>query len=125
MITLAKYSFARVDGVEISQRLATIAEKHLARAEIGNASVFCCDAADFKDYDRYTVLYMFHPFGEAVVREVLHNLGESLARCPRKLTLLYRNPIYHDLIIQAGFRQTGKYNHCKHPFYIYAFRDLS
>ncbi len=119
MITLSKYGFARVDGVEISHRLAAIAEKHLARAKIANASVFCCDAADFEDYDPYTVLYMYHPFGDAVLREVLKNLAASLARRPRRLTLLYRNPIYHELIVQAGFHQTGKFNHLRHPFHIY------
>ncbi len=119
MITLSKYGFARVDGVEISHRLAAKAEKHLARARVGNASVFCCDAADFIGYDPYTVLYMYHPFGDVVLREVLANLAASLARRPRKLTLLYRNPIYHELVIQAGFRQTGKFDHLKHPFYVY------
>ena len=119
MITMSKYGFARVDGVEISHRLAAIAEKHLARAKVANASVFCCDAADFTDYDPYTVLYMYHPFGDVVLREVLKNLAASLARRPRRLTLLYRNPIHHELIIQAGFRHTGKFDHLKHPFYIY------
>ncbi len=119
MITMSKYAFARVDGVEISHRLAAIAEKHLARAKVAKASVFCCDAADFKDYDPYSVLYMYHPFGDVVLREVLKNLAASLARRPRKLTLLYRNPIHHELVIEAGFRQIGKFTHLKHPFYIY------
>lgn len=121
MITMAKYAFARVDGVEISQTLAAIAKKHLARAHVANASVFCCDAADFEDFDPYTVLYMYHPFGEPVVRAVLDHLQVSLARRPRKLTLLYRNPVYHDLVLQAGFRQTGAFDHCAHPFHIYVF----
>ena len=119
MITMSKYGFARVDGVEISPRLAATAEKHLARAKVANASVFCCDAADFKDYDPYTVLYMYHPFGDVVLREVLSNVAASLARRPRRLTLLYRNPMHHELVIQAGFCQTGKFTHCSHPFYIY------
>jgi SAM-dependent methyltransferase len=119
MITMSKYGFGRVDGVEISRRLAAIAEKHLARAKVANASVYCCDAADFKDLDPYTVLYMYHPFGDVVLGEVLKNVAASLARQPRRLTLLYRNPIHHDLVVQAGFSQTGKFTHCKHPFHVY------
>lgn len=121
MITMAKYGFARIDGIELSERLAEIAEKHLNRAKIRNASIFRCDAADFEDFDPYTVLYMYHPFGEAVTRQMLDHLAASVARCPRRVTLLYRNPVYHELLLEAGFRLTGRFNHLAHPFHVYTF----
>ncbi len=108
MLTMANHPFAKVDGIEISPRLADIARGFLRRAGVRDASVFCCDAADFDDYDGYTFLYMYHPFPENVLKEVLQEILESARRHPRKLTLIYYNPYSHDLLIEAGFTKTGE-----------------
>src|SRR5436305_2669291 len=54
MITLAQFPFERVDGLEISPKLAHIARLNIRRLDIPNAAVFCADAADFTDIDPYT-----------------------------------------------------------------------
>ena len=103
MLTLAKYPFARIDGVEISESLTRIARRNIERLKIANAHIFCSDAADFSDLDRYTHVYMCNPFPEPVMRCVLSNINDSLLRRDRTLTLIYRNPIFNGLLLEYGF----------------------
>ena len=74
MLTLAKYPFERVDGVEISPALCQTAEANLKRAGVKNASVYCCDAGEFQGLDAYAFVYMYNPFPEAVMQRVSANL---------------------------------------------------
>jgi hypothetical protein len=118
MITLAKY-FSRVDGVEISSELAEIARNNLRRAHASRSEVYCADATEFTDLDRYTVVYMFNPFTAPVVSQALANLRESLRRRPRALRLIYRNPVCDDVVTAAGFRRVATFNVGTQPIYIY------
>ncbi len=120
MMTLAKYPFARVDGIELSADLARIAEKNLKRAGVRNAAVFHGDAAEFQNYDSYTFLYMYNPFPDIVLRRVLENVVRSLERKPRRLTLVYYNPVCHASVVEAGFRKTGDHPNGVLSFSTYA-----
>src|SRR5271155_952484 len=64
MLTLAKYPFERVDGLELSPRLVQIAQHNLGRMRISNAEIFSCDAAAFDGLDRDNYFYMYNPFPE-------------------------------------------------------------
>jgi SAM-dependent methyltransferase len=128
MLTMAKYPFARVDGVELSPQLAKIAEQNLGRLRVPNAKVFCCDATTFEDFDRYNYFYMYNPFLEVVMRPVLNNINASLTQYNRAATLIYKNPYFHDLVISAGFRKVAetRQTHPSHPpFYVYAWEPVA
>jgi hypothetical protein len=116
---MAKYPFARVDGVEISAELVKIAQKNLDRVGLKNASIFCCDAADFKDLDSYSYLYMYNPFEEVIIASVVDNVLRSLSPRPRKLTLIYKAPLGHSLLLRAGFCKTNQSDHSQRPLSIY------
>jgi protein-L-isoaspartate O-methyltransferase len=92
LITLARHPFARVDGVEIAPRLASIAERNIRILGISNAKVFCCDASEFRDLDSHNYVYVAGAFTDIVWQPVLDNMAVSLRRRPRKLTLIYTNP---------------------------------
>jgi len=116
LITMARYPFARVDGLDVSPGLVEIAKQNLSCLAIRKASVLCCDAADFMDFDPYTFLYMYNPFHQAVMEQMLGNLRRSLKRCPRWLTLVYMNPRYEELITRYGFHTVVRFRralcHC-------------
>jgi len=118
-ITLSGFPFARIDGIEISPRLAEICRRNLQRTGCVRGQIHLCDAGDFIDYDRYTFLYTFHSFNASVMTRVLENVRASLAKTPRKLTLIYKNPMNHDLVVQSGFRQTLEFTHCVPHYRIY------
>jgi SAM-dependent methyltransferase len=119
MITMARYGFNRVDGVDLSPELVRVAKQNLTRLKIKNAAVICCDATDFVDLDRYTVLYMFDPFARSIMQQVLGNIRRSLERRPRRLTIVYKRPVDHDLVLQSHFRKVNEFHHAPHPFYVY------
>ena len=121
MITMAKYSLARVDGVEVSPALVDTARRHLRRANVANSTVFCCDAAEFTDFDAYTLLYLYNPFPAVIMKRVMDNLTLSIRRQPRRMTLIYKNPTCHDLLAASGFRKTREFEHSPLPFYVYCF----
>jgi len=105
IITMARFPFRRVDGVEISPKLVDIGLKNIKRLAIEKSAIVCTDAADFRDFDRYNFLYMFNPFPASVLHDVLLNVRASLKRLPRRLRLLY---VYgdagvDDLILKAKF----------------------
>lgn len=102
LLTLARYPFARVDGVEISQQLADISRTNLARAAIVKSQIFCGDAATFVDLDSYTFVYLFNPFPPSVLERVMENLNASIMRRPRPLSIIYMNPEDHDIVMHAG-----------------------
>jgi SAM-dependent methyltransferase len=121
LLTLARHPFSRVDGIEISPYLASVARQNVQRLGISNATIVCTDAAEFRDYDDYTYIYMYNPFPEVVLRSVIGNLSVSVERRRRNLTLIYKNPVFHAIIVSAGFRQIGEtlLTHLHHPFRIY------
>ena len=119
MITLAQWPFKRIDGIEISPNLIRIAQRNLRRLDRVRGTITQCDAADFKDLDHYNFLYMYHPFPEVVMRSVLENVQASLSRSPRRVTLIYKNPVCHDVVIAHGFRQIKQFDHTLPPFRVY------
>jgi hypothetical protein len=45
---------------------------------------------------------MFHPFGPATLKTVLHQLGNALRQRPRALRVIYHNPVHDDLLAAGG-----------------------
>jgi SAM-dependent methyltransferase len=121
LITLAKYPFSRILGVEISEELAGIARRNFRKLNIENVGLSVCDATEFSDLDGFNYVYFFNPFPGAVMREVMANINESLARAPRKMTIIYLNPACHDCILEnSPFRKLGEFPHHLHRYYIYS-----
>ena len=102
LITLAGFPFNEVVGVEISPALIDVAAENLRRSRVDNVRLINCDAAAFQELDRVTHIYMYHPFRGEVIDAVLSNVQASLARAARRLTLIYKNPVYHHAIAQSG-----------------------
>jgi SAM-dependent methyltransferase len=120
LITLSRYPFARVTGVEISPELAAIAKKNLAKLRIENVTMAVCDAADFIDLDDYNYFYFFSPFPGNVMAAVIGNIAASLARAPRKATIIYFNPEYHEAVVTGSpFVKVDELHHHEHAYYIY------
>jgi hypothetical protein len=119
LLTMARYPFGRVDGVEIASNLVEIARANLRKLRVQNSEIYCCDAASFTQVDIYNYIYMYNPFAEAVVRQVLDNVTTSLWRRPRTVTLIYKNPTCGHSVLDAGFRKVRDYVHSDPHFSIY------
>lgn len=88
--------FQRVVGVEISPQLCALARRNVCRArrrlQASKVDIVEADAAEYTLPDDATVLLLFNPFDEPVVRRVLENARQSLARRRRGLTIIYAIP---------------------------------
>lgn len=120
LISLSKYPFARILGVEISADLVAVARRNLRKLKIENVELRCCDAAEFKELDDFNYFYFFDPFPCVVMAQVLANIEQSLAGRPRQVTLVYLNPFCHDLVAAGGtFEKIGELDHFEHACFIY------
>ena len=98
--TLARFPFEEILGIELSQPLIDIAKANGRRLGLLNVHFVCMDAGQFRDFERFTYIYMFNPFPSAVMQEVMENLAASLASARRRLTLVYYYPVCDDVVMQ-------------------------
>lgn len=90
----SRFPFRKVTGIELRPELAAIAERNMARVR-GKKAPFEIITADVVsvDPDPYTAIFFFNPFGERTMLAVLEEIRLSLARNPRKILLIYYNPV--------------------------------
>ncbi len=98
MVTMSKFDFSLIAGVELSERLTKICRNNFTILGIKNTEIFHCNASEYKDLERYSHFYLFNPFPEAVLKVVLQNIQESFQKKPRKITIIYNCPRLRDLI---------------------------
>ncbi|WP_051360683.1 class I SAM-dependent methyltransferase [Desulfuromonas sp. TF] len=123
LISLAKYPFAKIAGVEISPELVEIAKKNIRKLKIDRVEISCCDAADFQDLDDFNYFYFFDPFPCVVMKDVIRNIERSVAAEPRPATIIYLNPHCHELLDSSEvFRKTGELAHFQHECFVYSNR---
>jgi SAM-dependent methyltransferase len=103
LLVASEFPFARVQGVEFSRPLHDIAARNVK--QYNSRSQRCRivepihgDAIRYEFPRSPTVIFMFNPFGPAVLLPVLQNLEASIARLPRDVVLLYMAPYYGGLI---------------------------
>ena len=121
LITLAKYPFSQITGVEISSRLVDIAQKNLRKLWIDNVSIELCDATEFVELDDYNYFYFFNPFPCPIMRTVMENIEKSVAVRPRNVTIIYLNPECHDAVVKnTSFVKQQEFDHPTLRYYIYS-----
>jgi len=103
----ADLGFSRVVGVEFSKALCEIARRNLAIYQqtnnaVAEVSVVESDAVDYEIDPADQIFYFFHPFDESVLRKVMENICRSLDRCPRKIWIVYYEPVHHKIIEYIG-----------------------
>ncbi len=120
LMAFSECPFAKITGIDISNKLVTIAKNNLSKLKITNAEVFCCDAKEFNMLDDYNYVYFFNPFPCSVMRKVMENIQLSLSRKKRELKIIYLNPECHDIIIENGlFCNYKEIYHTSHVFKLY------
>ena len=110
LLVASEYPFRRVIGVEFSSELNAIATENIrrypgVRRRCADVSSVCADASTWEFPTENTVLFLYNPFGERVLRRVLGNLRTSLARHPRDVYIIYSHPILAHLLDDSGFLQ--------------------
>ncbi len=102
----AGYPFRRVIGVELSEELNQVARSNIqnnrGRLLCQDVELVTADATDYELPDDVTVAYFANPFTGEIFRTVIEQLLASVDRQPRRLRLVYRNPVEHDYLMSTG-----------------------
>lgn len=97
LLLAAMYPFAQIVGVEVQPELDAIARHNIASfdepgLQCRSIESVCADAREYEFPLTGIVLYLFNPFPDYVLREVLGNLIASARRAPRPIYVLYNAP---------------------------------
>lgn len=109
MYMFSSFPFSRIDGVELSEKLARISEENLRKIfpeQNGRFNVFCGNALDFEGLDEYNYIFMYNPFPREVVEQFVNKLVDSAKGRDDKLTVIYQNPQRGGLFEQSGIFET-------------------
>ncbi|MBV9483278.1 MAG: class I SAM-dependent methyltransferase [Acidobacteria bacterium] len=101
LLMASEYPFRRIVGVELLPELHQVAEDNIRRYKpaLGNrVQSICADAARFEFPCEPAVLFLFNPFPESVLKDVVTRLTESLRRYPRMAYLIYHNPVLEPVL---------------------------
>ena len=96
LLMASEYPFQRILGVEILPDLHHIALENIARYKGGVGDRVHSIRADARSFDfppDPSVVFLFNPFPETVLEEVLGQLIKSLAEHERTVYLIYHNPV--------------------------------
>lgn len=106
----AHHGFNKVTGIELSKELCKIATENLSftnqKFPDMQFKVIHNDAFYFEIPDDVDCIFLFNPFDEIIMSAVVNNIFESLQNNPRKLHIIYANPLHKEQFLKAGYTQT-------------------
>jgi SAM-dependent methyltransferase len=113
LLVAAEFPFKKIIGVEISQELHAIANMNLDKfrgkdRKCADIELFCGDARGFALPDSDLVLYMYHPFGQDILREVLQHIVASTRENPSRILIPYLFPVAMAKAVFKEFPQFTK-----------------
>lgn len=124
----SELDFKHLHGVDFAPELIQIAERNLALYQGGaqrhRVTFHVDDVLTFEFPEEPLLIYMFHPFNEAMMRPFVDRLVASVRSNPRPLTVMYLNPQHEDVLLDTGgFDREGfAGDHSDTTFALYWFR---
>lgn len=101
VINAATYPFQRVIGVEFSTSLAAVARRNVQNARFLRfrtpVEIVCLDARSFAFGPGNYVVYLFNPFGDSVMHEIVENMHHAMDEHRTKITVIYYNNKHHNM----------------------------
>ena len=120
LLLASAFPFRRIIGVEFAREFHETADANIraasagASADLRRIELVCGDAATYALPMEPLVIYLFNPFGSAVVRLCAENAIASWRRAPRPVSVLYMNAIHLADFVEAGWKlrdRKGGYAH--------------
>jgi SAM-dependent methyltransferase len=106
ILQAARYPLKRVVGVEVSEELNRIAKANLehdgARLRCGAVELVTSDVLAYALPPDVTIVYLNNPFRGEIFRAVIAKLIVSVDRHPRRVRIVYSNPVEHEALMATG-----------------------
>jgi hypothetical protein len=106
LLMASDYPFHRIIGVELLPSLHQIAQENVRQYKSASQKCFalesiCADATTFPLPTDPLVIFLFNPFPESGMRQVVANLDRSLREHPRPVFVLYHNPLLEHTLAES------------------------
>lgn len=102
-----KFPFKKIHGLELSKTLTKICANNFRVLNISNIKVYNISATEFEDYNDYNFFYLYNPFPEIIMTKFIDCLKKQITN--KKITIIYNNPVCHDVLINNEFLLLKKY----------------
>jgi len=121
LLFASKFPFQKIIGVEFSKKLHKVAKQNvdlfLARTgRTNNFELHCMDVTQFILPRQKTVLFLYNPFQETVMKAILKNLAILYAENPLEFIILYYNPECAKTFSEFGFLRLVEENSTYHIY---------
>lgn len=106
VVQAARYPFKRVIGLEIATEFNAAARANVElerdRLRCQDVELVTADVLDFEVPDDVTVAYLYNPFRGETFSAAIDQLIASVDRNPRRVRIVYVNPLEHDRLLATG-----------------------
>lgn len=97
----ARFKIRKAVGVDLDGALCRIARENAQRLRGRVADIEIIHApAQECDYTQCTQFFLFNPFGEQTLRQVVSVISRSIQEQPRPVQIVYVNPAYDHVLAQ-------------------------
>jgi len=106
----AYYGCKKVTGIDLSKKFTAEAETNITSLKQKTPSlqykIQNTDAFYYHIPNDVDCIFLFNPFDAVIMSGVAENILMSLESNPRKITIIYANPLCKEELIAIGFKQT-------------------
>ena len=99
----------KISGIDLSKEFCEVAKENLSTTKktypAFQYKVYNNDAFYFDIDDDVDCIFMFNPFDETIMSGVLENIEISLENKPRKITIIYVNPLEKHLLLDYDYKE--------------------
>lgn len=109
LLLAAELGAQAVYGVDFSEQLCKACEENLKRhGKTSNYFIECKDAVAYELRDQVNIIYFCNPFNNVLLEKILKKIKASLDRKPRKMIIIYFNPVYESMFYDIGFQRAER-----------------
>lgn len=109
IVVAAHYGFKSITGIDFSESLCREAEYNIEKIKplfpATNFKIICDDVVNYTIENDTNVFFFFNPFDEVIMLRVVKNILLSLKQNPRKIYIIYVNPLHKEIFLSAGFEE--------------------
>lgn len=109
MCVAAHFGFNKITGVDFSASLCQTAKKNLIQIQYKfpkiNYAVIHKNALEFYIPDDANCIFLFNPFDEWMMLQIVLNINTSIQSYPRPIRIIYINSLYKNLFTENGFEE--------------------
>jgi len=102
ILVASQFQFKQIFGIEYSKILYEISKRNIEQFPVAcmkclKIEVVCMDASKFSIPQGPLVIFLFNPFGRAVMKKIIRNISDSFIESPRQIIVIYFRPEFGDL----------------------------